>query len=187
MHFRKPRRQPTKYKFRYCDKFLELVAKYRYLGTIFDKNLNFIECATTLAYSAGRALGKLFFNSDSCCGKIWNVFDLLNLHEIFENGEEVHLSDVKSKLHIIMQSMWCEKLSYKPKLRTYAHIKNAIETEPFLKGNISKFQRSLLTQLRIGILPLAFKIERYYRIPWENHTCKICKENFIEDEIHFVY
>ena len=85
-----------------------------------------------------------------------------------------------------MQSMWCKKLSYKPKLRTYAHIKNAIETEPFLKGNISKFQRSLLTQLRIGILPLAFETKRCYRIPWENRTCKLYKENFIEDEIHFV-
>ena len=29
------------------------------------------------------------FNSDSWCGKIWNVFDLLNLHDFFENGEEV--------------------------------------------------------------------------------------------------
>ena len=49
------------------------------------------------------------FNSDYWCGKIWNVFDSFNLHEVFENGEAVHLSDVKSKLNIIMQNMWCEK------------------------------------------------------------------------------
>ena len=45
------------------------------------------------------------FNLDSWCGKIWNGFNLLNLHEVFENGD---LSDVKSKLNIILQSMWCK-------------------------------------------------------------------------------
>ena len=126
------------------------------------------------------------FNSDSWCGEIWNVFYLLNLDDVFENGQEVHLSDVKSKLNIIMQSMWCEKLSYKPKLRTYVHIKNTIETEPFLEGNVSKFRHSLLTQLRIGILPLAVETVTYYLITLENRTCQICKETFIEDENHFV-
>ena len=43
--FRKPRKQPTKYKFRYGDKLLELVTKYRYLRISFDENLNFSECA----------------------------------------------------------------------------------------------------------------------------------------------
>ena len=125
-------------------------------------------------------------NSDSWCGKIWYVFDLLNLHDVFENGVEVHLSGVKSKFNIIMQSMWCQKLSYKPKLRTYLHIKNTIKTKPFLKGNISKFQCSLLTQLRIDILPFAVETVRYNCIPLETYICQICNENFIEDEIHFV-
>ena len=56
------------------------------------------------------------------------MFDLLNLIKVFENGEEVHLLDVKSKPNIIMQSMCCKKLSYKPMLRTYAHMKDTIKT-----------------------------------------------------------
>ena len=275
VHFRKSRRKLTKFKFSFGNNVLELVPKYRYLGVIFDENLNFNECATTLADSAGRALGnviskfssfknimfstftKLFdttvwpilnycssvwsykkhqyatkiqnracryflgvhknapdlavqgemgweltefkyylsmlrlwnklmkldhtritrcifewdlqnFNPDSWCGKIWNVFDLLNLHEVFENGQEVNLSNIRSKLEIIMQNTWCEKLAYKPKLRTYVHIKNKLETESFLKSNINKFQRSLLTQLRIGILPLEIETGRYYCIALEN-------------------
>ena len=83
-----------------------------------------------------------------------------------------------------MQNMWSEKLSYKQKLRTYVHMKNTIETAPFLKRNISNFQRSLLRQVTIGILPLSVETGRYYRIPLENR--QIRKENFIEDEIHFV-
>ena len=293
VHFRKTRRKRTNFKFSFGNKLLELVPKYRYLGVIFDENLNFNECANTLANSAGRALGsviskfsplknimfstytKLYdttvwpilnycssvwsykkhqpatkiqnracryflgvhknapdlavqgemgweltefkyymsmlrlwnrlikldktritrcifewdlqnFNSESWCGKIWNVFDVLNLHEVFENGEEVNLSHIRSKLDSIIQNIWCEKLAYKPKLRTYVHIKEKIETEPFLKSNITKFQRSLLTQLRIGILPLAVETGRYYRIALENRTCQICSENLIEDEVHFV-
>ena len=55
----------------------------------------------------------------------------------FKNGEKLHLSEVKDKLNIIKQSMWCKKLSYKPELRIYVQIKDTIETEPFLKRDIS--------------------------------------------------
>ena len=293
MHFRKSRKRPTKSKFMFGDKEIEMVAKYKYLGIIFDENLNFTECATTLADSAGRALGSIIskftsfknimfntftklyettvwpildycssvwsykkhhystkiqnrasryflgvhknapdlavqgdmgwllvefkyymsmlrlwnklvkleptritrcifewdlqnFNPNSWCGKIWNVFELLNMYNVFENGEEINLIEARNKLSVVMHSIWCEKLAYKPKLRTYAHIKNSIETEHYLKGKINKFQRSLLTQLRIGILPLAVETGRYYRVPFESRTCQICKGNHIEDEIHFV-
>ena len=55
-----------------------------------------------------------------------------------KNGEKLHLSEVKDKLNIIKQSMWCKKLSYKPELRIYVQIKDTIETEPFLKRDISE-------------------------------------------------
>ena len=42
------------------------------------------------------------FNNDSWCGKIWNIFDLLNMHDVFEYGEEVNLSDVENKLNTNM-------------------------------------------------------------------------------------
>ena len=59
MHFRRPRKKITSFEFRFGDKLIEVVAKYRYLGVIFDENLNFRECAITLADSAGRALGSV--------------------------------------------------------------------------------------------------------------------------------
>ena len=73
------------------------------------------------------------FNPNSWCGKIWNVFELLNMYNVFENGEEINLIEARNKLSVVMHSIWCEKLAYKPKLRTYAHIKNSIETETILK------------------------------------------------------
>ena len=45
------------------------------------------------------------------------------MYNVFENGQEIHLSDAKNKLSVVMQTIWCEKLANKPKLRMYAHIK----------------------------------------------------------------
>ena len=59
----------------------------------------------------------------SWSGKIWNVFDLLNLSDTFLNGTEVNILQAKRKLNMIMHQTWCEKLPFKPKLRTYMLIK----------------------------------------------------------------
>ena len=125
-------------------------------------------------------------NPDSWSGKMWNVFDLLNLSDTFLNGTEVNILQAKRKLNMIMHQTWCEKLPFKPKLRTYMLIKNSLEPESFVTGFLNKFQRSLITQLRIGILPLAVETGRYYRTPLENRVCQICNDNLVEDEFHFV-
>jgi len=125
-------------------------------------------------------------NSGSWCGNIENIFEMLNLWESFANGTEVNLCLAKNKLIDTMNTEWANKLPYKPKLRVYSTFKNNIETEDFLKSFLPKCQRSLFTQLRIGILPLAIETGRYTRTNLENRFCLMCKENFIEDEIHFL-
>ena len=227
--------------FKFGHNSLAIVLKYKYLGIILDEHLTYNECATTLADSAGRALGsviskfysfknigystfsKLYdttvwpildycssiwsfkkhnyaakvqdraaryflgvhknapslavqgkigwilpefkyyvsmlrlwnklisldptrithvifewdhqnFNPDSWSGKIWNVFELLNLSDTFLNGTEVNILQAKRKLNMIMHQTWCEKLPFKPKLRTYILIKNSLEPESFVTG-----------------------------------------------------
>ena len=46
----------------------------------------------------------------------------------------------------------------------------------------NKFQQSVLVQLRIGVLFLAFETGRYYYTPQENCACQICGKNFDEDK-----
>ena len=65
-------------------------------------------------------------------------------------------------------------------------VKSKLETDSFLKTNICKFERSLLTQFKIGILPLAVEIGRYHRITLDNRNCQICCETIVKDAIHFV-
>ena len=53
---------------------------------------------------------------------------------------------------------------------------------------MSKYQRSIMAQLRLGILPLAIETGRYTNIPVNERYCFSCKhEKKVEDEYHFVY
>ena len=61
-----------------------------------------------------------------------------------------------------------------------------IYTENYICDFLSRHQRSLIAQLRTGILPLHIETGRYYRTPLEQRTCKVCRSNQIEDEYHFL-
>ena len=83
-----------------------------------------------------------------------------------------------------MHEEWQSKIPYKPKLRTFSLFKQDMETEAYIK-TYSKSKRSILCQLRIGILPLEIELGRYVRLKINERTCKLCKKD-VEDEIHFV-
>ena len=51
---------------------------------------------------------------------------------------------------------------------------------------LPKYKRSLLAQLRTGILPLSIETVRYYCIALENRICLLCNLNKIEDEIDII-
>ena len=81
---------------------------------------------------------------------------------------------------------WTEKLDYKPKLRTYKLFKRARYVEKYVTLNLSTKERSLLAQLRMGVLPIHIETGRYTNIPAENRYCFNCHDK-IEDEMHFVF
>ena len=56
----------------------------------------------------------------------------------------------------------------------------------YLFMNVSKFQRSLLAQFRCGILPLEIEVGRYVNKPISERICRVCEQNLVEDEIHFL-
>ena len=66
-----------------------------------------------------------------------------------------------------------------------------------MKYSLSRNQRSLLAQIRLGILPLHVETGRfrnikdditgnYRKTKLEERLCTVCKLNLIEDEFHFV-
>ena len=75
---------------------------------------------------------------------------------------------------------------YKDKLRYYNMFKYTLEKEDYLSFNITRYQRSLMAQFRLGILPLEIEVGRYRNIPLTNRICQMCTHNVVEDEIHFL-
>ena len=68
----------------------------------------------------------------------------------------------------------------------YAHIEDRIEPEKYLAMNLNKYKRSLLCQLRCGILPLEIEVAHYHKIPRRERICKLCK-GVPETELHFLF
>ena len=52
--------------------------------------------------------------------------------------------------------------------------------------NLPRNERSLLAQLRCGILPLRVETGRYVGETPEQRLCKLCNTGSVEDELHFV-
>ena len=96
-----------------------------------------------------------------------------------------------------MQEQWLLDVNNKPKLRTYITFKHTVNTEDYVSSYISRNQRSLLAQIRLGILPLHVETGRfknikdnvtgnYRKLKLEERLCNLCNLNAVEDEFHFV-
>ena len=81
---------------------------------------------------------------------------------------------------------WKNCIENKPKLRTYKNIKCSFGTEEYVKMNLTRPQRSILAQIRLGILPLFIETGRYTGVKIENRICSLCNQNKVENELHFL-
>ena len=82
---------------------------------------------------------------------------------------------------------WKTNVRKKPKLRTYDKIKENYEVENYVVLNLERHQRSVLAQLRAGILPLQVELGRFRNIKLEDRLCTFCNANAIEDELHLLF
>ena len=126
------------------------------------------------------------FNNESWSGHVYRIAKILKCEENILQGEQFKLQSSSDKLYDEMHYEWSKDILTKSKLRNYVKFNQDIEPSGYLKISLSRFQRSLMAKLRSGILPLALETGRYYRIPIENRFCKLCQNENIEDEIHFL-
>ncbi len=52
---------------------------------------------------------------------------------------------------------------------------------------MSRQQRSLIAQLRLGILPIYIEIGRFRGTQLDDRICQLCDTQKVEDEIRFVW
>ncbi len=80
---------------------------------------------------------------------------------------------------------WKNSILPKSKLRSYVTFKEDIETESYIKYCMPR-RRSLLAQLRLGILSLHLETGRFRNKNVEERTCLICDSQDVEIEEHFI-
>lgn len=80
------------------------------------------------------------------------------------------------------------KVQEKTQLRTYKNLRVGLEVAAHVNCLDSKRTRSLISQLRCGVLPIILETGRYHREPLEIRLCQFCDKNVVhvETEEHFV-
>ena len=124
--------------------------------------------------------------NNNWCSEVRLIMSSLELDEYFENKLIVNFDSVKHKTASFYSTNWSNNLLTVPKLRTYVTFKMEFKTENYLLLNLNRKERSLMAQLRSGILPLRIETGRYARESPDERLCKLCNDSTIEDEKHFV-
>ncbi len=107
---------------------------------------------------------KRVFNLEYQVCKNWSLElkDILysaGLNQIYNNRIICNIDAGKYICVNLRNADWKDSLPTKPKLPTYVKFKENIETESYIK--YCMLRRSLLTQLRLGILPLHLETGRF--------------------------
>ena len=122
-----------------------------------------------------------YANQRGWCQDIKHLLIQLDLECVFSEKLCIDIDKAKIKLNDLMQEQWSNEMHNKPKLRTYVQIKDIFEPEPYVLSNISRQRRSLLAQIRLGILPIKIETGRFRSLPVEQRLCELCEMHKVEN------
>ena len=125
-------------------------------------------------------------NNSSWFNNLYNILESVNKSHYIIEGNYIDLTDIKFELSDLMHEESSNTVGYKPKLRNYVKFKQNVNVEDHVISNISRSQRSLLAQLRMGILALNIETGRYIQKELNERLCLLCNQNSIEYEHHFL-
>ena len=119
----------------------------------------------------------------SCAAR--NALIDIDCSDVFDDVSVCNIEYAKSILTHTDVTDWDIKRFKSEKLRYYNLHKYDKSTEDYLLLDVSKYQRSIFSQFRCGILPLQIEVGRYRDVPLPQRVCQIC-HIAVEDEIHFL-
>ncbi len=97
-----------------------------------------------------------------------------------------YLNNVESKCIELDKSEWLSSIPLKPKLRTYKNYKMEMKIEDYVKYCLNRKRRSIISQFRIGILPLHIETGRFRNVNEYERKYHICNNEDIENKFHFL-
>ena len=121
------------------------------------------------------------------CYFLYKLMSDNGLEDVFLRKECCDLELCQARLVQKYETEWKTELRRKPKLRLYRNLKSSLGVEKYLQLNLPSNQRSILAQLRLGILPLCVETGRYINLKFDDRICKQCNDNVTEDEMHFIF
>lgn len=104
----------------------------------------------------------------------------------YRKVENVDLHSVKNLVTNECCTKWAEELTKYSKLDFLVQIISNFGVENYLAKNLDRYDKSLLSQLRYGILPLELETGRYKGLDRGARLCTLCNSNVVEDQLHFV-
>ena len=119
-----------------------------------------------LSFHTNRLTRRLFeydyrICSNNWCSEVKKIMTTLDLSFNFNYKLPVNIKEAEIKIKSHYVSIWSEMVKKTNKLRTYSLFKDTHNTEKYLQINLAKNERSVLAQLRCGILPLRVETGRY--------------------------
>ncbi len=169
-----------------------------------QRDMGWLDCKSRWAIEAVRLYNRfidmnpnrlnksVFIQDKTATGHNWHkqfklLLDDCNVANFWQNGQQVPLDLFKNRIEERFAADWEHHCARKPKLCTYVTFKDGPVTASHISCNMPKYERSLISQLRLGILPLRIETGRYSKLETKDRLCLLCNSNEVEDESHFLF
>ena len=120
------------------------------------------------------------------CSDLAEITRTLHLPHPF-TGILYDLDNAKASLKSLSRREWWAEAETKSKLRSFIWFKDRTDSTTIVKANLSRSQRSLLSKLSSGTLPIELETGRYTNVDEKDRLCTICNTNKVETEYHFLF
>jgi hypothetical protein len=171
---------------------LAITGDISWIPTNYRRWLHMLRMWNRLVLLDDNRITKQVFNMDyircqnNWCSEVKDIMTKLGLNDQFTSRQPINLEEAKQSITKLHKTDWRLQVTQVSKLRTYIQFKTDFEKESYLNLNLKRNERSLLAQLRCGILPLRIETGRYVGEAPEQRLCKLCITASVEDEMHFV-
>ena len=116
-----------------------------------------------------------------------NLQHLICDEPLNQMGKNDILKAIETRLWNKQDEQWHREVEAQSKLRFYRIFKDELKVEKFVTINLPVSHRSILSQLRYGVLPLHVETGRFHNMPVQERICKFCNANEVETELHFLF
>ncbi len=118
--------------------------------------------------------------------QIKHILECVNMSCGKLGEEKIDLDVMKARLKTIYTDKLLLEANSMQKLRTFVEIYDKEQPRTIVSSNLPRNHKSLLSKLKVGILPLHIETGRWKDIPLEERICYACDEFNLEDEYHFL-